>query len=106
MGGAEQLVVVDAAVDEADPLGLGAVEHLAEHDGRHRRLRAGDAPEHPRVAAAGVQADLQEAGVEPGPPGGEAHVAAKARFIPAPTAAPLTAASVGSGLRAMRRNPS
>ena len=29
-----------------------------------------------------------------------------ARFMPAPTAAPLTAASVGSGLRAMRRNPS
>ena len=30
----------------------------------------------------------------------------RARFIPAPTAAPLTAAIVGSGLRAMRRKPS
>src|SRR6478609_11774248 len=29
-----------------------------------------------------------------------------ARFMPAPTAAPLTAASVGNGLRAMRRKPS
>ena len=29
-----------------------------------------------------------------------------ARFMPAPTAAPFTAASVGSGLRAMRRKPS
>ena len=31
---------------------------------------------------------------------------ASARFMPAPTAAPLTAARVGSGLRATRRNPS
>ena len=31
LGGVEQRVVVDAAVHEPDPLGLGAVEHLAEH---------------------------------------------------------------------------
>ena len=30
----------------------------------------------------------------------------RARFIPAPTAAPLTAAIVGNGLRATRRKPS
>ena len=77
VGRVEQGVVVDAAVDQPDPLGLGAVEDLAEHDRGHRRLRPGDAAEHPRVAAAGVQADLQEAGVELGPPGGEAHVAAE-----------------------------
>ena len=29
-----------------------------------------------------------------------------ARFIPAPTAAPLTAAIVGKGVRAIRKNPS
>ena len=35
----------------------------------------GDAPEHPGVAAAGVQPELEEPGVEPGPPAGEAQVA-------------------------------
>ena len=73
----EQLIVVDAAMGEADALGLGAIHHLAEHDGSHRRLRPGDAAQHPRVAAARVQADLQEPGVELGPAGGEAHVAAE-----------------------------
>ena len=78
----EQRVVVDAAVDETDPLGLGAVEHLAEHHRGHRRLRPGDAPEHPRVPAAGVQPDLQEPGVEAGPPRGQPHVAAEGEVHP------------------------
>ncbi len=89
MGRGEQGVVVDAAVDEADPLGLGAVEHLAEHDRGHRRLRTGDAPEHPRVPAAGVEPDLQEAGVEPGPAGGEAHVAAEGEVHPGADGGPV-----------------
>ena len=75
--GGEQLVVVDAAVHEPDPLGLGAVHHLAEHDRGERGLRAGDAAQHPRVAAARVDADLQEAGVELRPPRREPHVAAE-----------------------------
>ena len=75
-------VVVDAAVHEPDPLGLGAVEHLAEEHRRHRRLRAGDAPQHPGVPAAGVDADLEEPGVELGPAGGETHVAAERQVHP------------------------
>ena len=59
------------------------------------------------MAAAGVEPELQEPGVEPGPPAGEADVAvASARFMPAPTAAPFTAAIVGSGERATRMKPS
>ncbi len=89
MGDREQLVVVDAAVGETDPLGFCTVEHLAEHDGRHRRLRSGDAPEHPRVTATGVQADLQETGVELGTAGrdpnvapeGEVHAGADGRAV-------------------------
>ena len=34
------------------------------------------------------------------------HVTPEGEFIPAPTAAPLTAAIVGNGLRAARRKPS
>ena len=73
----EQLVVVDAAMHQADALGLGAVHHLAEHDAGEGGLRADDAAEHPRVPAAGVDADLQEPCVELGPPGGQAHIAAE-----------------------------
>ncbi len=92
---------------QADPLGLGAVQDLTEQDGGHRRLRAGDAPEHPRVAAAGVDADLQEAGVEAGSLGGDAHVAAEGHVHPGADGGPVDrAASVGSGLRAMRKKPS
>ena len=58
-----------------DPLGLGAVEHLAEQHGGGDRLRAGDALAHPRVPAAGVEAELQEPGVEAGSLAGQAHVA-------------------------------
>ena len=94
--GGQELVVGDAAPHQADALGLGAVEHLAEQDGGGDGLRAGDAAEHPRVPAAGVQAELQEPGVEPGRggrPGG------RRRRGPGscrrPTAAPLTAAIGG-----------
>ena len=82
LGVVEQRVVVDAAPHEPDPLGLGAVEHLAEHHRRHHRLRPGDAPKHPRVAAARVQPELQEPGVELGPAGGEAHVAPERQVHP------------------------
>ena len=66
LGGGEQLVVGEAAPHEPGPLGGGAVEHLAEQHGGGHGLRAGDASEHPGVAAARVQAELQEAGVEAG----------------------------------------
>jgi hypothetical protein len=104
--GGEQLVVVVAAVHQADALGLGAVHHLAEHHAGEGGLRADDAAQHPGVPAAGVDADLQEARVELGPRAARRTSQPSARFMPAPTAAPLTAASVGSGLRAMRRKPS
>jgi hypothetical protein len=39
------------------------------------------------VAAAGVEADLQEAGVEAGATGGEAHVAREGQVHARPTAA-------------------
>jgi len=71
----EQLVVIDTAVNETHPLGFGAVHHLAEHHTGERRLRADDAAQHPRVTAAGMDADLQEAGVESGSAGGKAQVA-------------------------------
>ena len=103
----QQVVVGDAAPDEADPLGLGAVEHLAEQHRGGRGLRTDDAAQHPRVTAAGVDAELQEAGVEAGPTVAASRTSqASARFMPAPTAAPLTAAIVGSGDRATRRKPS
>ncbi|MGA1505216.1 MAG: hypothetical protein ACO37V_01430 [Ilumatobacteraceae bacterium] len=69
-------------------------------------MHAGDAQLHPRVAAAWVQPKLQEA---------ESNLALfaamrtsqpSAKFMPAPTAAPFTAAIVGSGLRATRKKPS
>src|SRR5262249_51950754 len=59
---------------EADPSRFLAVEPLAEDDRRHRGLRAGGPAEHPRVAATRVQAELQEAGVEPRPSRREADV--------------------------------
>ena len=80
----QQLVVVDAAPHEPDPLRFCAVEHLAEHDRRHRRLRSGDAPEHPRVPAPGMQPELQEPGVEAGPPSSEADVTAEREVHPCP----------------------
>ena len=70
-----QRIVVDAAPRQAAALGLRPVEHLAEQHRGRRGLRAGDALEHPGVAAAGVDAELEEPGVEPGPPGGEPQVA-------------------------------
>ena len=75
VGGAQQLVVLHAAPHQPGPLGLGPVEDLAEEEGGGGRLGPGDAVEHPGVAAAGVEAQLQEAGVEAGPTGGQAHVA-------------------------------
>ena len=77
VGDRQQLVVVDAPVREADPFGLGPVEHLTEHDRGHRRLRSGNPPQHPRVTTPRVQADLQEAGVELGATSRDPHVAAE-----------------------------
>ena len=102
----QQLVVGHAAVHEATPLGGSAVEHFAEQDRRHRGLGTGDASQHPRVPAPGMEAELQETGVELGSAAAMRTSQPSAMFIPAPTAAPLTAAIVGSGLRATRRNPS
>ena len=105
--GGQQLVVGDAPPHQPDPLGLGAVEHLAEQHGGGDRLRSGDALAHPGVPAARVEAELQEPRVEAGPRG---RRGARRRSGPGscrrPTAAPLTAARVGSGERPMRRNPS
>ena len=97
-------VVVDTAQGEPDPFGLGTVEHLAERR-RRRHLRPRRA-QHPRMAATGMEADLEEAGVEAGTAGGDAHVASESEVHAGPDGAPLTAASVGSGQRAARRNPS
>ena len=77
----QRLQVDDDEVKEGDA-------PIAEHDRRHRRLWPGDAPEHPRVAASGMQADLQEAGVELGAAGRDAHlrryaVAASYAVLPA-----------------------
>ena len=105
--GGEQLVVVDAAVHQADPLGLGAVH----------------APRRTRTAANVACGPAMRRNIHVWPPPGWMPICRKrvsnlarraamrtsqpsARFIPAPTAAPFTAASVGSGLRAMRRKPS
>ena len=77
MRGLRERVVVDALVGEADPLGRLTVEHLSEEHGRCRDLRTDDAPQHPRVAPAGVQADLDEAGVELRPLRRDPQVAAE-----------------------------
>ncbi len=58
------------------------VDDLAEHHQGHRRLQVGDAPQPPGVAAAGVQADLQEAGVEAGGLAGDDQVAGQGHVEP------------------------
>ena len=59
-----QLGVGDALPGEADRGRARAVEPLAEQVHRGRGLRADGAVEQPGVAAAGVDADAQEPGVE------------------------------------------
>ena len=51
------------------------VEHLAEQHRRHVAWGPAMLPEHPGVAAAGMDAELQEPGVEAGRPPGQAQVA-------------------------------
>ena len=85
----------------------GAVDALAEQHHRGRGLRADRALEHPGVAAAGVEADAAGSGCRSGPTSPARRTSqASARFMPAPTAGPLTAAIVGSGERSTRRKPS
>ena len=62
----EQLRIVDAAPRQAVAFGPLAVEDVAEDDGGGRPLRSQEAAHHPRVPTTGVQAQLQEPGVEPG----------------------------------------
>src|SRR5690606_36446904 len=75
LGDAEQLIVVDALVRQPNAFRFGAVQHLTEHDRRHRSLRADDPALHPRVSPAWMNPDLKEPGVEPCPPGCDADVA-------------------------------
>src|SRR5262245_18259065 len=77
-----QLAVLDAPEHEADTSRFLAVEHLAEDDRRHRRLRARSATEHPCMAATRVKTELHEAGVEPRPPRGDADVTAESKVHP------------------------
>jgi len=53
-----------------------------------------------------VEPQVEEAGVEAGVVAREQEVAADGQVEARPTAAPLTAAMVGSGERRTRRNPS
>ena len=73
-----------------------AVELFAEEHHGHHGLLIGDAAKAPRVAAARVDTDLEKAGVELGSGPARMTSHASAMFMPAPTAAPLTAAMVGS----------
>ena len=67
---------------QTDSLGFSAVHHLAEHHACERGLRADDPAQHPRVPAARVDADLQEAGVEARPPRSEAQVTSEREVHP------------------------
>ena len=89
LGGREQGLVVDAAQHQAEPLGFGTVEHLAEEHRSGRRLGADDAAHHPGVPPARVDAELQEAGVEARPPGGQSHVATERQVHPGPDRRPV-----------------
>ena len=46
----EQLVIVVAAVHQADALGLGPIHHLTEHHAGEGGLWPDDAAQHPGVA--------------------------------------------------------
>ena len=66
-GGVEQLVVVDTAPHQPGPFGALPVDGLAhEHHGGGRLVADGPF-QHPRVAAAGVESEVHEAGDELGP---------------------------------------
>ena len=102
----EQLIVVDALPHEPDALGLFTVEHLAEHDGGEHGLRAGDAMEHPRVATAGVQPELQEARVELRAPRRDAHVAHEREVHARADGGAVDRGQRREGERPTRRKPS
>ena len=57
-----------ASSPQTDPLGFGAIHHLAEDDFGEGGLRTDDAPQHPGVPAARVDAELQEAAAVPEEP--------------------------------------
>ena len=78
----QKLVVVDAPICESDARRLLAVHDLAEHDGSHRHLWAGDATEHPRVPTARMQTDLQKASVELGSSPSEADITSQRKVHP------------------------
>src|SRR4029077_15143554 len=82
--GLDQLVVVDAAPRQPLAFGGLAVEDVAEDDGGGRALRTEKATHHPGVAAAGVEAELEEAGVEPRRSPGDAHVAGQRQVYTRP----------------------
>ena len=82
MGYLEQRRARHRAVGETESFGLTTVDDLAEHDRRHRHLRASDAPQHPGVATAGVDSQLQEPGVEPSFVGDDPHIASEREVHP------------------------
>ena len=86
------------AVRQPDTLGLGPVDDLAEHDRRHRGLGAGDAPQHRLWPPPGCSRSARS-GCRTRPGGRRGARRSRGQVHPAPTAAPLTAAIVGSGHR-------
>ncbi len=75
LGGVEQLIVVMDLKGQSDPRRLLAVEDLGKEDGGGCDLRSADVLLHPGVAAAGMEAQVEEAGVESGGSPGEPQVA-------------------------------
>ena len=104
--GIHQLVIFHAPIHEAYALRLGSINHLRENHRCECCLSANDLPLHPRVTAAWMQSDLQESRIKSCSAGSDSRSHPRARFMPAPTAAPLTAAIVGSVDRAIRKKPS
>jgi len=74
-GSSEQLIIGHAAMGETYPLGFFAVHDFAEQHRSSGGLGAGDVLEHPGMATSGVDADLEEAVIEPGGLAGQAHIA-------------------------------
>ena len=80
LGNAEELVVVDAAIDQANTLGLCAIHDFAEHHRGHGGLGPGDPAQHPGVPTAGMDTNLQESRVELRPAGSNPYITAKSEI--------------------------
>ena len=96
--------VVDRGPGQAQLGGARAVDALAEQRHGRRRLALAGAAQQDAVAAARVQADLQEAGHDLGVGGHHAQVGGEGQVHPAPTAPPRMAATVGGSSSPTRAN--